>query len=108
MCRSCRSRQELSNEHLLAKLGVDTAENEYSKVSSFIPTQAISFHIDTPPFWTVRCCERSRTPLAITSNLTDTLPESLFLIYYDRGVPQNMDILTKLFFALVILQCTSR
>ena len=24
----CRSRRELSNEHLLAKIGVDTAENE--------------------------------------------------------------------------------
>ena len=24
----CRSRQELSNEYLLAKIGVDTAENE--------------------------------------------------------------------------------
>ena len=28
MCASCRSRQELSNEYLLAKIGVDTAENE--------------------------------------------------------------------------------
>ena len=27
-CISCRSRQELSNECLLAKIGVDTAENE--------------------------------------------------------------------------------
>ena len=27
-CKSCRSRQELSNEYLLAKIGVDTAENE--------------------------------------------------------------------------------
>ena len=27
-CKSCRSRQELSNEYLLAKFGVDTAENE--------------------------------------------------------------------------------
>ena len=32
-CRSCRSRQqELSNEYLLAKIGVDTAKNEPSKV----------------------------------------------------------------------------
>ena len=34
-CKSCRSRQELSNEYeyyLLAKIGVDTAENEPSKV----------------------------------------------------------------------------
>ena len=27
-CKSCRSRQELSNEYFLAKVGVDTAENE--------------------------------------------------------------------------------
>ena len=31
-CRPCRSRQQLSNEHLLAKIGVDTNENEPSKV----------------------------------------------------------------------------
>ena len=30
--KSCRSRQELSNEYLLAKIGFDTAENEPSKV----------------------------------------------------------------------------
>ena len=30
--KSCRSRQELSNEYLLAKIGVDTAENEPLKV----------------------------------------------------------------------------
>ena len=28
VCKSCRSRKMLSNEHLLAKIGVDTAENE--------------------------------------------------------------------------------
>ena len=32
VCRPCRSRQELSNEYLLAKIGVDTAENEPHKV----------------------------------------------------------------------------
>ena len=31
-CKSCRSRQELSNEYLIAKFGIDTAENEPSKV----------------------------------------------------------------------------
>ena len=31
-CKSCRSRQELSNEYLLAKFGFDTAENEPPKV----------------------------------------------------------------------------
>ena len=33
-CKSCRSRQELSNEYLLAKFGVDTEENEPYKVCS--------------------------------------------------------------------------
>ena len=27
MCKSCRSRQELTNEYLVANFGVDTAEN---------------------------------------------------------------------------------
>ena len=31
-CKSCRSRQELSNEYLLAEIGVDTAEHESLKV----------------------------------------------------------------------------
>ena len=31
-CKSDRSRQELSNEYFVAKLGVDTAENESSEV----------------------------------------------------------------------------
>ena len=30
--KSCRSRQELSNEYLLAKIGVDTAGSESPKV----------------------------------------------------------------------------
>ena len=32
VCTSCRSREELSNEYFLAKIGVDTAENESLKV----------------------------------------------------------------------------
>ena len=31
-CKSDRSRQELSNEYLFAKIGVDTAENKPLKV----------------------------------------------------------------------------
>ena len=49
MCRSCRYRQEFSNDYLLAKIGVDTAENETSPVTNFIPNQAIQFHIDIRP-----------------------------------------------------------
>ena len=43
-CISCRSRQELSNEYLLAKIGVDTAENEPLKV-----WRKIQFIIHSPP-----------------------------------------------------------
>ena len=32
-CKSCRSRQTLQNEYLVAKFCFDTAENEPSKVS---------------------------------------------------------------------------
>ena len=32
VCKSCRSRQELSNDYLLAKIRFDTAENEPLKV----------------------------------------------------------------------------
>ena len=32
MSALCRSRRELSNEYLLAKIGVDTAENEHLEV----------------------------------------------------------------------------
>ena len=34
-CKSCRPRQELSNEYVLATFGVDTAENGSYKVCSF-------------------------------------------------------------------------
>ena len=44
VCKSCRSRQELSNEYLLAKIGVDTAENEPLKV-----WRKIQFIIHSPP-----------------------------------------------------------
>ena len=40
MCLSYRSRQEVSNEDLLEKMGVDTAENEPSNFQiSFPPSQ---------------------------------------------------------------------
>ena len=45
VCKSCRSRQELSNEYLLAKIGVDTAENEPLKV-----WRKIQFIIHSPPW----------------------------------------------------------
>ena len=32
VCKSCRSRRELSDEYLVAKIGFDTAENEPLKV----------------------------------------------------------------------------
>ena len=47
-CKSCRSRQELSNEDFLAKFGVDTEENEPYKVCSF--DWKIRQRIDIEPF----------------------------------------------------------
>ena len=44
-CKSCRSRQELSNEYLLAKIGVDTAENEPLKVCLILP------YLPRPEIW---------------------------------------------------------
>ena len=40
LIKSCRSRQELSNKYLLAKIGVDTAENEPLEVWGKIPLHA--------------------------------------------------------------------
>ena len=42
--KSCRSRQELSDEYLLANIGVDTAENEPLKV-----WRKIQFITHSPP-----------------------------------------------------------
>ena len=48
-CKSCRSRQELSNEYFIAKFGVDTAENEPLKVHLiFQPWISISFRAAPP------------------------------------------------------------
>ena len=43
-CKSCRSRQELSNEYLLAKIGFDTAENEPSNFDNFTSPPGLNFH----------------------------------------------------------------
>jgi len=43
-----RIRQEIANEYLSAKIGVDTAGKEHSKMSSFIPIQAIHFRSCIP------------------------------------------------------------
>ena len=42
--KSCRSRQELSNEYLLAKIGFDTAENEPFNFHNFSSLQGFNFH----------------------------------------------------------------
>ena len=54
----CRSRRELSNEYLLAKIGVDTAENEPLKV-----WRKIQFIIHSPPYWLHRSLHRLDSPL---------------------------------------------
>ena len=48
-CKSCRSRQELSNEYFLAKFVVDTEENEPCKVCSFGWKIRERFGIE--PYW---------------------------------------------------------
>ena len=58
MCESCRSRQELFNEDLLAKIGVDTAENEPLKVHLIIQPRDLIFTEPPRPVLTallVRC-----------------------------------------------------
>ena len=50
-CKSCRSRQELSNEYLLAKIGVDTAESTAAAAENE-PLKVwgkIQFNIHLPP-----------------------------------------------------------
>ena len=42
---SCRSRQELSNEYLLAKIGCDTAENEPFNFHTFSSLQGFNPHL---------------------------------------------------------------
>ena len=54
-CKSCRSRQELSNEYLLAQIGVDTAENEPLKV-----LRKIQFIIHSTPYSGRSCRRRGR------------------------------------------------
>ena len=39
VCKACRSRQDLSHECLLAKIGADTAENEQN-FAEILPTDA--------------------------------------------------------------------
>ena len=71
-CKSCRSRQELSNEYLLANFGVDTEENEPCKVCSFgwkiverFDTEPFnegpSGHLSGRPSWDVTPGRRTRT-----------------------------------------------
>jgi hypothetical protein len=43
-CKSCRSRQGLSNEYLLAKIGFGTAENEPFNFHNFSSLQGFNFH----------------------------------------------------------------
>ena len=53
MFESCRFRKMLKNAYLDAKIGVDTAENEPSKVFliffDFHPPQGFNFHIRIAP-----------------------------------------------------------
>ena len=52
----CRSRRELSNEYLLAKVGFDTAENEPCKVALLL---AVRFFSRAPPTSSSACAMAS-------------------------------------------------
>ena len=53
-CKSCRSRQELSNDHLLAKFGFDRTDNEPDKTP---PRDLIVTYIPRPESWaSLWCC----------------------------------------------------
>ena len=47
-CKSCRYRQELSNEYLLAKIGFDTAENGPLEVCQKLSNSARSQKLEQP------------------------------------------------------------
>ena len=63
VCQSCRSRRELSNEYLVAKLGVDTEENY--RLSKFCLGDSIQYTITSLPrgrsslAWRPRSCDAS-------------------------------------------------
>ena len=44
VCKSCRSRQKLSHEYAVAKIGVDTAENEPVEVPDYIEATLPALH----------------------------------------------------------------
>ena len=58
----CRSRREFSNEHFLAKFGIDTAENEPCKVGRLGSEEHAASQVET---------SRERA----TSDLTDVMLE---------------------------------
>ena len=68
-CKSCRSRQELSNEYSFAKIGFDTAENEPFNFHNFSSLQGFDFDRPVAPRrWRCRMCRASRgQPNAVAS-----------------------------------------
>ena len=67
----CRSRRELSNEYLLAKIGVDTAENEPLEIWGKI-IQYYSF----VSLYTTRTQERKRADSKLNQAKSNTLTEN--------------------------------
>ena len=61
----CRSRRELSNEYLLAKIGVDTAENEPLEVWG---ENSIQYSLHS-----LTCTEVLAEPARLTTELADIL-----------------------------------
>ena len=58
-CKASRSRQELSQEYLLAKFGFDTAESEPLKVHLIIQPWDLIFTEPPRPHATVRSSRRA-------------------------------------------------
>ena len=61
--KSCRSRKEFSNEYSLAKIGVDTAENEALKV--WREFGGVENPAQNPTAWNLKCESRCRTAQSI-------------------------------------------
>ena len=71
MFKSCISRQELSNEYLLAKVGVDTAENGPLKVCQKLEQKIRKKH--SP--WPSSSRSRRRTSAGTSSLFSHSRPE---------------------------------
>ena len=90
----CRSRRELSNENLLAKIGVDTAENEPLEVWG-----KIQFNIHSPP--RSKRLHVGKLPLVVDA---EQIKEALGKV---EAIEWLLDTKTKLFYGSAFVGMTS-